>query len=118
MDNSDFKLLVFVNQGGQRLLRHCSLIGAKHVLIDERNYCFNKNEKMDQSSAIQYCEKLSATLPLPLSLLEFEIFSKFSNFSKTWIGISDPSNSGKKENWRDIRNKSPAYVKQRVIFSK
>ena len=96
------------------MLRNCSMIGAKHVVIDERIYCLNKNERMTQPTAIAYCKKLNATLPLPLSLLEFEVFSNFSKPNKTWIGISDPSNSGKEENWRDVNNKKPAYVKRRV----
>ena len=69
---------------------------------------------MNQTTAMAYCEKLNATLPLPLSLLEFEVFSSFSKPNKTWIGISDSSNSGKKENWRDAKNKKPTYVKKRV----
>ena len=69
---------------------------------------------MNQTRAVEYCTELNATLPLPASLLEFEVFSNFSKPNKTWIGISDPSNSGKKENWRDVQNKLPAYVKERV----
>ena len=69
---------------------------------------------MDQPAAAAYCKKLNATLPLPLSRVEFEVFSNFSKPNKTWIGISDPSNSGNKQNWRDVRNKKPAYVKLRV----
>ena len=65
-------------------------------------------------TAIKHCEKLDATLPSPLSLLEFEVFSNFSKPNKTWTSISDPLNSGKKENWRDVQNKLPAYVKERV----
>ena len=107
----DWKISEFIVQRGEKLLRNCSLIGAKHVLVDERNYCLTINEKMNQTTAMAYCEKLNATLPLPLSLLEFEVFSSFSKPNKTWIGISDSSNSGKKENWRDVKNKRPAYVK-------
>ena len=66
---------------------------------------------MNQTSAMQHCKELNATLPLPVSLLEFEAFSNFSSPHKAWIGISDPSNSGKKKNWRDGQNKKPAYVK-------
>ena len=66
---------------------------------------------MNLPTAIKYCKKLNATLPLPLSLLEFKTFSNYSKPNKTWIGISDPSNSGKKENWRDVQNKKAAYVK-------
>ena len=95
-------------------MRKCTLIGAKHVLADERIYCINRNGKMTQTRAIEYCKDINATLPLPVSLLEFETFSNFSGPDKAWIGISDPSNSGKKENWRDGHNKKPAYVKPRV----
>ena len=95
-------------------MRKCTLIGAKHVLADERIYCINRNGKMNQTRAIEYCKDINATLPLPVSLLEFETFSNFSGPDKAWIGISDPSNSGKKENWRDGHNKKPAYVKPRV----
>ena len=63
---------------------------------------------------MQYCKEINATLPLPASFLEFEAFSDFSSPHKAWIGLSDPSNSGNKENWRDVRNKKPAYVKPRV----
>ena len=73
---------------------------------------------MNQTSAIKYCRDLNATLPLPISLLEFEVFSSFSGPEKAWIGISDPSNSGKRENWKDIENKQPAYVKTRVYVFK
>ena len=69
---------------------------------------------MNQTSAMQYCKDFNATLPLPVSLLEFEVFSNFSSPDKTWIGISDPSNSGKKENWKDVENKPPVYVKPKV----
>ena len=95
-------------------MRKCTLIGAKHVLVDERIYCINRNGNMNQTRAMQYCKDINATLPLPVSLLEFEAFSNFSSPHKAWIGISDPSNSGKKKNWRDGQNKKPAYVKPRV----
>ena len=95
-------------------MKKCSLSGAKYLLVDERIYCANKNKIMNHTRAIQYCGKLNATLPLPVSLLEFEVFSNFSGPEKAWIGISDHSNSGKRENWRDIENKQPAYIKKRV----
>ena len=69
---------------------------------------------MNQTRAIQYCRELNATLPLPVSLLEFEVFSNFSGPEMAWIGISDPSKSGKGENWKDVENKQPDYVKTRV----
>ena len=69
---------------------------------------------MNQTRAMQYCKELNATLPLPVSLLEFEALSNFSSPHKAWIGMSDPSNSGKRESWRDVQNKKPVYVKQRV----
>ena len=95
-------------------MKKCTLIGAKHALVDEGIYCFNKNGNMNQTRAVQYCKENNATLPLPVSLLEFELFSNFSSAHKAWIGISDLSNSGKKENWRDLQNKKPVYVKRRV----
>ena len=69
---------------------------------------------MNQTRAMQYCKELSARLPLPVSLLEFETFSNFSSPHKAWIGMSDPLNSGKKENWRDVQNKKPVYIKPTV----
>ena len=72
---------------------------------------------MNQTRAVEYCTKLNATLPLPVSLLEFEVFSSFSGPEKAWIGISDPSNSGKRENWKDVENRQPAFIKTRVTFS-
>ena len=95
-------------------MRKCSLSGAKHILVDEQVYCVNKNEIMNQTRAIDYCRKLNATLPLPVSLLEFEVFSIFSGPEKAWIGISDPLKSGKKENWKDVENKQPTFIKIRV----
>ena len=95
-------------------MRKCSLGGAKHLLIDERIYCANKNEIMNKTRATEYCRERNATLPLPASLLEFEVFSNFSSPDKAWIGISDPMKSGKKENWRDAENKQPYYIKSRV----
>ena len=95
-------------------MRKCSLSVAKHILVDERIYCANKNEIMNQTRAVEYCTKLNATLPLPVSLLEFEGFSNFSGPEKAWIGISDPSNSGIRENWKDVENRQPVYVKSRV----
>ena len=95
-------------------MKKCTLIGAEHVLVDERIYCVNRNGNMNQTRAIQYCKELNATLPLPISLLEFEVFSNFSSPKKAWLGLSDPSKSGKKKNWRDVQNKNPTYVKQRV----
>ena len=109
-----FLISEYLVQRGQKLVRKCTLIGAKHVLVDERIYCINRNGNMNQTRAMQYCKDINATLPLPVSLLEFETFSNFSGPDKAWIGISDPSNSGKKENWRDGHNKKPAYVKPRV----
>ena len=74
---------------------------------------------MNKTRAIAYCEELNATLPLPASLLEYEVFSNFSSPEKAWIGISDPSNSGETDNWRDFRNKKPLFIKLRVqIFEK
>ena len=110
-NKSSETILEFVVQRDQQLLRKCSLIDAQQIVVDERVYCLNKHGKMNQPTAIKYCMKLNATLPLPMSLLEFEVFSNFSKPNKSWIGISDPSNSGKKENWRDVKNKRPAYVK-------
>ena len=69
---------------------------------------------MNQTKAKEYCKGLNATMPLPVSLLEFEVFSNFSSPDKAWLGISDPSNSGKKESWIDVQNKQPAYVKLKV----
>ena len=109
-----FKLLGFVTERGQKLVKKCSLKSAKHILVDERIYCVNKNGIMNQTRAIEHCSKLNATLPLPVSLLEFEVFSNFSSPNKTWIGLSDPSSSGKKEYWRDAQKKQPPYVKSRV----
>ena len=99
-------------------MKKCSLKGAKHIFVDERIYCANTNDNMNQTRAIEYCKKLNATLPLPVSLLEFEVFSNFSRPNNAWIGISDPSNSGKNENWRDFQNKKPVYVKLRVQIFK
>ena len=95
-------------------MRNCTLIGAKHKLVDERIYCINRNGNLNHTRALNYCKELNATLPLPISLLEFEVFSNFSWPKKAWLGISDPSKSGKKEKWRDVQNKKPDYVKPRV----
>ena len=100
------------------MIKKCSLRDAKHILVDERIYCANKNEKMNQTRAIEYCQELNATLPLPVSLLEFEAFSNFSNPNAAWIGISDPSNSGKRENWRGVTKKQLDYVKPRFEILK
>ena len=81
------------------MVKKCSLNGAKHILVDERIYCANKNGIMNQSRAIEYCEKLNATLPFPLSSLELEVFSNLTSPDKTWIGIKDPLNVGKKAKW-------------------
>ena len=69
---------------------------------------------MNQTKALQYCKNLNATLPLPVSLLEFEVFSNLFGPEKAWLGINDPSNSGKRENWKDSQNKNPVYIKPRV----
>ena len=95
-------------------MKKCSLIGAKHILVDERVYCMNKNGVMNQTSAAKYCNEHNATLPLPASLLEFEFLSNFSGPENAWMGINDPSKSGKKKNWRDFANKRPAFVKLKV----
>ena len=71
---------------------------------------------MNQTKAIEYCRKVNATLPLPVSLLEFEVFSNFSGPEKAWIGIIDPSKSGKREDWKDVENRKPDFVKTRVNF--
>ena len=95
-------------------MRKCTLIDAKHEIIDERLYCLNRNGNMNQTRAMQYCKELNATLPLPVSSLEFEVFNEFSSPEKSWVAISDPSNSGIKENWKDFKNNKPVYVKLRV----
>ena len=108
------EILGFIIQQGHQLVKKCSLGGAKHIIVDERIYCANKYKSMNYTRAVEHCEKLNATLPLPTSLLEFEIFSNFTGPNKVWIDITDSSKSGKKENWRDAQNKQPAYVKSRV----
>ena len=108
------EILGFTTQQGRKLVKKCSLIGAEYMLVDERIYCANKNGNMNQTRAIEHCKELNATLPLPISLLEFEVFSNFSSPDKSWIGLNDPSRSGKKENWRDIQDKQPVFVKPRV----
>ena len=95
-------------------MKNCTLIDAKHVLVDERTYCINKIGNMNQTRAIDYCKALNATLPLPVSLLEFLVFSNFSSPHKAWIGISDPFNTGRKMSWRDVENKKPPYIKPMV----
>ena len=69
---------------------------------------------MNQTRAVEYCRELNATLPLPVSLAEFEAFSNFSSPGKAWIGLRDSSNSGIKENWKDVENNQPVYVKKKV----
>ena len=105
------KILEFITQQGQKLVKKCTLIDAEHMLVDEQIYCVNRIGKMNQTSAIEYCKELNATLPLPVSLLEFETLSNFSNPHNAWIDLSDPFNTGKKMNWRDFENKQPDYVK-------
>ena len=100
------------------MIKKCSLSGAKHILVDERIYCASKSENMNQTRAIEYCQALNATLPLPVSLLEFEAFSNFSNPNASWIGISDPLNSGKRENWRSVTKKQLDYIKPRFEILK
>ena len=95
-------------------MKKCTLIDAEHVLVDERLYCVNRIDNMNQTRAIEYCKALNATLPLPVSLLEFEVFSNFSSPHKAWTALSDPFNTGRKLNWRDLENKQPAYVKPLV----
>ena len=82
------KVLGYITRQGQKFVRKCSLSSAKHILVDERIYCANKNEAMNQTKAVEYCTKLNATLPLPVNILEFEAFSNFSGPEKAWIGIS------------------------------
>ena len=106
-----FLISEYLVQRGQKLVRKCTLIGAEHVLVDERIYCINRNGNMNQTRAMQYCKDINATLPLPVSLLEFEAFSNFSSPHKAWIGVSDPLNTGQKLSWIDIENRQPAYVK-------
>ena len=104
-------ILEFITQRGRKLVRECTLIDAEHVLVDERIYCVNKIGNMNQTRAGEYCKTLNATLPLPLSSLEFEVFSNLTSPNKAWIGVSDPSNSGKRGNWRDVQNNKPDYIK-------
>ena len=108
--------LGFVIERGQKFNKVCSLKGAKYMLVDERIYCANKNANMNQTRAIEYCREINATLPLPLSLLEFQAFSNLTSPDKAWIGISDPSNSGKRGNWRDVQNNKPEYINGYIFF--
>ena len=73
---------------------------------------------MNQTKALQYCKNLNATLPLPVSLLEFEVFSNLFGPEKAWLGINDPSNSGKRENWRGVTKKQLDYIKPRFEILK
>ena len=66
---------------------------------------------MNHTRAIDYCRQFNATLPLPVSLLEFEVFSNFSGPEKAWIGVSDPSKSWNKESWKDAENKQRVFIK-------
>ena len=74
---------------------------------------------MSYIQALNFCKKQRATLPLPLSLLEFEVFYNFSGPNKAWIGISDPLSGRKKQSWTEFINNQPVYIKLRVnIFIK
>ena len=92
-------------------MKKCSLTSAKHVVIDEQIYCIKNNGNMNYSKALNFCKKQKATLPLPSSLLEFEVFYNFSGTNKTWIGVSDPLRSRKKESWIEFLNNQPVYIK-------
>ena len=105
-------------QNDLNVLGKCSVGAGVQVVIDEQVYCLTQGGKMTLVKAIEYCMKLNATLPMPLSSLEFEAFSIFSSPLNTWLGISDVSNSGQKENWRDFQNSQPSYVKSRVYLIK
>ena len=107
-------------QGGN-IARISELDAAKSNRFDiEVAKKVHSHGKMNQTKAIEYCAERNATLPLPVSLLEFEGFSNFSRshwydpIDSVWIGISDPSRSGNKDSWRDVNNKQPAFVKSMV----
>ena len=98
----------------------CTLgIRAREITVANRTYCLINRRKMSQSKGMKLCKSLNARLPLPKSSAEANAFRKITGRFDTWIGISDLTQKGIKEKWKDVEGNEigNAYVKLRVIIS-
>ena len=71
-----------------------------------------------QNVSIQECMKVNAKLPLPKNEGEADKFREITGGDNTWIGITDLTWSGVKENWTDVEGNQVgnAYVNFRVTI--
>ena len=73
--------------------------------------------KKNQDTAIDFCKKLNAGLPLPKSKREKEEYLKITGSENVWIGLTDVTKSGNMAAWKDLDGKpiGNRYVNLRVI---
>ena len=72
--------------------------------------------KMNQDKAIGFCKLSNAGLPLPKSKGEVDEFLKITGCQNVWIGLTDSTQSGNKEAWKDLEGNpiGNRYVNLRV----
>ena len=72
--------------------------------------------RKSQDEAINICKKLNAGLPLPKNKGEEDEFLKITGSQYVWIGLTDSTQSGNKEAWKDLEGNpiGNRYVNLRV----
>ena len=88
--------------------------GAQSFTVNKRNFCVLKRGRKSQVVGTAECKDLNAKLPIPTSQAEINELRKIY-VGWIWLGISDPSSSGVKDNWKDINGKKPAYIQLRIL---
>ena len=71
----------------------------------------------NQHTAIDFCKKLNAGLPLPKNKAETAEYQKITGFSNVWIGLTDVTKSKDIAAWKDIEGNpiGNRFVNLRVI---
>ena len=72
------------------------MIGSKHTCV------YKVPTKHSQPDAISKCKTFNSKLPFLESSNEVSKLQKRFPKMNFWIGIQDPTSSGKKDNWKDV----------------
>ena len=87
----------------------CTLDNPVFIYLEEKSeiliYCFSEIGEMSQTEGVKRCKDLNAKLPVPRNNIEARYFaerSRHSSLTKTWLGITDQSQSGNLRNWINI----------------
>ena len=88
--------------------------GAQSFTVNKRNFCVLKRGRKSQAVGTAECKDLNAKLPIPTSQAEINELRKIY-VGWIWLGISDPSSSGVKDNWKDINGEKPAFIQLWIL---